>query len=168
MLRPQFVLLGDSITQRGFSASAGWASIIADAYLRRVDVVNRGYSGYNTRWALHVLNGVFPTTAAAAAAAPAVPRLVTVFFGANDASLQAVNPAQHVPLQEFVENQRAIVKHIQDATKGASHPTRVLLITPPPVHEASLLKEQVQWVGGCWHPLATEVTDACWDDALLR
>lgn len=40
---PQFVTFGDSITQRGFAP--GWTSALADAYQRRADVVNRGYSG---------------------------------------------------------------------------------------------------------------------------
>jgi lysophospholipase L1-like esterase len=79
-LRPQFVLFGDSITQRAFSPG-GWASALADAYTRRVDIVNRGYSGYNSRWALTLLDYVFPPAASADA------RLATVFFGANDAAL---------------------------------------------------------------------------------
>ena len=84
----QFVTFGDSITQRGFSP--GWTGTLADTYQRRADIINRGYSGYNTRWALHLLPHIFPlppTNAAAAAAAPPPPRLVTVWFGANDAAL---------------------------------------------------------------------------------
>lgn len=83
-LRPQFVLFGDSITQRSFGPG-GWAAALADTYTRRVDIVNRGYSGYNSRWALTLLDHVFPPTAAGAAAADV--RLATVFFGANDAAL---------------------------------------------------------------------------------
>lgn len=41
----------------------------------------RGYSGYNTAWALHLLQALFPQGMAA-------PALVTVFFGANDAVLK--------------------------------------------------------------------------------
>lgn len=83
--RPQFVTFGDSITQRGFAP--GWTGALADAYQRRADVVNRGYSGYNTRWALQLLDRVFPPPEPAAAAAAPPPRLVTIFFGANDAAL---------------------------------------------------------------------------------
>ena len=44
-------------------------------------MVLRGYSGYNTRWARLLLPKIFPTS-------PPVPaKLVTVFFGANDAAL---------------------------------------------------------------------------------
>lgn len=43
-----------------------------------------GYSGYNSRWALHLMHKIFPLDAAAPLPPP---RLVTVFFGANDAAL---------------------------------------------------------------------------------
>jgi lysophospholipase L1-like esterase len=80
-LRPYFVTFGDSITQRGFAP--GWTGQLADAYQRRADVINRGYSGYNSRWALQLLPRVFPQPAPGSPA----PRLVTIFFGANDAAL---------------------------------------------------------------------------------
>ena len=77
----RFVLFGDSITQGSFSVG-GWGARLADHYARRADVLNRGYSGYNTRWALELLPHVLP-----AAPAPATPpTLVTVFFGANDSA----------------------------------------------------------------------------------
>ncbi len=41
----------------------------------------RGYSGYNTAWALYLLPKVFPE-------GMRPPALVTVFFGANDAVLK--------------------------------------------------------------------------------
>lgn len=79
-MRPQFITFGDSITQRGFAP--GWTGLLADAYQRRADVINRGYSGYNSRWALQLMDRVFPPTSVVPP-----PRLVTIFFGANDAAL---------------------------------------------------------------------------------
>jgi hypothetical protein len=58
-LRPHFVLFGDSITQHSF-ANEGWGAALADLYSRKADVFLRGYSGYNTRWALLLLDKVFP------------------------------------------------------------------------------------------------------------
>ena len=46
----------------------------------QVDVINRGYSGYNTRWANHLLRSIFPPV-------PHQIQLVTLFWGANDAAL---------------------------------------------------------------------------------
>lgn len=65
----------------------------------------RGLSGYNTRWALKVLARVME----GAAAAGADPAALTIFFGANDASLPDQKQAhQHVPLEEYQSNLRAI------------------------------------------------------------
>lgn len=52
--------------------------------LRKCDVVNRGLSGYNSRWAKIILPRLIncPNTADTKIAA------VTVFFGANDCSLE--------------------------------------------------------------------------------
>ena len=79
MLRPQFHLFGDSLTQKSFSVG-GWGARLANSYQRKADVLNRGYNGYNSRWALYLLQKAFPDQAP-------VPSLVTVFFGANDAAL---------------------------------------------------------------------------------
>lgn len=41
--------------------------------------MNRGFGGYNTRWAMHLLPKVFTEVD--------IPDFVTVFYGANDAAL---------------------------------------------------------------------------------
>ena len=97
--RPRVVLFGDSLTQRGFEEQ-GWASALCDYYTRRADVLNRGYGGWNSRWARFV---------AADLLAPAAPRdgakphhVVAVWFGANDAA--APTERAHVPLAEYGQN----------------------------------------------------------------
>ena len=45
--RPRFVLFGNSITQYSFQP-AGFGASIAHLYQRHADIVNRGFSGYNT------------------------------------------------------------------------------------------------------------------------
>lgn len=76
--RPALVLLGDSITEFG-GQDGGWAALLGRDYVRKADVINRGYSGYNSRWGAYVVE-----EAAGAFAGRA--RLATIFFGANDAS----------------------------------------------------------------------------------
>ena len=131
-LRPEILLFGDSITQQSF-APGGWGAAVADAYQRTADVRLRGYSGYNTRWAIEALPKIFPGKRAAAA-----PALVTVLLGANDANrpaplkgLAASASRQYVPLDEYVENLRSIM-----AAATAAGAPRLLLITPPPLDEA--------------------------------
>lgn len=77
-----------------------------------MDIVARGYSGYNTRWALRVLDRVFP--AETEVDGGGVPLAVTVFFGANDACLHDRCCAfQHVPLPEYKQNLRSIVSYLK-------------------------------------------------------
>ena len=53
----------------------------------------------------------------------------TIFFGANDATVPGHN--QNVPLDEYKSNLKAIISH----PLITAHPTKFLLLTPPPVNE---------------------------------
>lgn len=127
------MLFGDSITEEAFG-EGGWGAHLANHYSRSADVVLRGYSGYNTRWAAMVAARAVVAGAAGAAAPPAA---VTVCFGANDASLPGrASALQHVPLPEYRDNLRAIC-----ALLAAAWPSVVvILITPPPVHDAARVR----------------------------
>ncbi|KAL1804648.1 hypothetical protein ACET3Z_027716 [Daucus carota] len=123
--RPKFVLFGSSIVQYAFNNN-GWASILADLYSRKADIVLRGYAGWNSRRALQVLDKVFPKTASVQ------PDLAIVYFGGNDSSKphpSGLGP--HVPLPEYVENMKKIALHV----KSLSDKTRVIFLTSPPVNE---------------------------------
>ena len=131
-VRPLIILFGDSITQQSYMPG-GWGARLSDYYQRTADVQLRGYSGYNTRWALRLIPDVFPISDAVPAVTPA---LVTIMLGANDANLpaplrghSAAASNQHVPLDEYVSNLRQLVGAAKRAGNGGS---RVLLITPPP------------------------------------
>jgi isoamyl acetate esterase len=143
-LRPSIILFGDSITEFGFgrandSADIGWAGLLASAYTRRCDVLNRGFSGYNTRHALDVLPRVFGDLANdATTEIPRTPTshhellFCTVFFGANDAALPG--EPQHVPIEEYQANLNNIVQEIR---RRSSDDLPLILMTPPPVDEAA-------------------------------
>ncbi|KAF1357667.1 lipase [Lizonia empirigonia] len=123
----QFLLFGDSITQDSFNQQRGFgfsAALQAD-YIRRLDVVNRGFSGYNTRQALNVLPSIIPSPEQAKI------RFLTIFFGANDASLPGAPNKQHIPLDEYTANLEKIVTHPQIV----AHNPRIILIAPPPINE---------------------------------
>jgi isoamyl acetate esterase len=113
-------------TQFSFE-ECGWGAKLQNVYQRRADVVCRGYSGYNTRWAIKILPNFNELPGV-------VTRIVTVFFGANDASLVETNPRQHVPLDEFSSNLKTIVEGIRVKFPSAE----VILITPPPIDEEVL------------------------------
>ena len=82
-VRETAVLFGDSITQYSF-APQGWGAGLAHAFQRKVDVLNRGYSGYTTRLARAMFDHVFPPTMYQDGTKHL---FVTLFFGANDGAL---------------------------------------------------------------------------------
>lgn len=123
--RPKVLLLGDSITQQAFSVEhGGFGAGLSDWFRRSADVVNRGFSGYNTRWARWILPRLLPTGTTGHLL------LCTVFFGANDSVLEG--ETQHVPVAEYKDNLIRIVQHLRAITPS----TLILLVTPPTVDSA--------------------------------
>ena len=57
-----------------------------------------------------------------------------IFFGANDACLPGSDSGQHVPLNTYKENLKALIKH--DCV--VAQQPRLILITPPPIDEYKL------------------------------
>ncbi|KAF2277910.1 SGNH hydrolase [Westerdykella ornata] len=123
----KFFLFGDSLTQDSFNQERGfgWSAALQHAYIRRLDVVNRGFSGYNTQQALKVLPSIIPSPETARI------RFLVVFFGANDAALPQPVENQHVPLEEYKQNLEKIITH----PLITPHNARVILIAPPPINE---------------------------------
>ncbi|KAJ9218333.1 hypothetical protein DTO166G4_199 [Paecilomyces variotii] len=125
----QFILFGDSLTEFSCNQEQGFGfhPALQNSYSRRLDVVNRGFRGYTTAHAIEVFPKFFP--------APQIVRvrLMTIFFGANDAVLP--NFAQHVPLEKYKENLKAIIKHPATVAQAP----KILLLTAPPINEHQLV-----------------------------
>lgn len=101
--RKKALFFGDSITQHGLNPSInGWLCEFSDWWTRRVDVINRGFSGYNSRWGVLIVDEVVVSEN---------PDLVFVFFGANDAVDTWVG--QHVPINEYKSNMERIFDVLQ-------------------------------------------------------
>ncbi|KAH9219859.1 SGNH hydrolase-type esterase domain-containing protein [Leptodontidium sp. 2 PMI_412] len=127
---PQLLLLGDSILQytsylpHGVSFGAG----LAEHCIRRLDVINRGLSGYNTANVLVILEDLIPSTVSAKV------DYLLVLLGSNDACLPQSPSKQHVALDKYRENLRTILTH----PSITAHSPKILLVTPPPVNEVHL------------------------------
>lgn len=135
--RPNFLLFGDSLTERSFDPSGGWGAALAHMYTRKADVINRGFGGYNSRMAVHLLPHIFSEEAVRNTI------LATIFLGANDAAKPAGGSSrQHVPVQQYGDNLRTIVKHVRDV--GVQN---IILIAPPPVVDARRVSWQRQKEG---------------------
>jgi lysophospholipase L1-like esterase len=92
----KILLFGDSITEMSYNQEFGFnlAPALQHEYFRKLQVVARGYGGYTTEHARYIVG---PTLDAEAAGGSAI-RLMTIFFGTNDASIDAVT------LERFMEN----------------------------------------------------------------
>ena len=119
----KILLIGDSLTQRGFDGSAGWTSLLANEYIRRCDIVNRGMSGYNSEWVRHILPHILNDMALFKEDKML---FICVFLGANDAVLDGER--QHVPIDRYLENMKWIIEEI----KRKFPQVPVILISPPP------------------------------------
>lgn len=126
-----FMLFGDSITQRGWEPGLeGFGQQLSYDYARKLDVLNRGLSGYNTEWAIPVFEKCIAKSTETYV--PKV-RALTIWFGANDSCIEP--SPQHVPLSKFTSNLTYMVNMIKSPTSPYYSPTtRVILITPPPVN----------------------------------
>lgn len=118
---PKVVLFGDSITQGSFE-EGGWGAAAANVLQRKCDVLNRGLSGYNSRWAEILLPHILPLDLLKQT------HLVTVFFGANDASLPDVTPDKYVSVEDYAANLKKIVEHLKT---GGLKSDQIILICPP-------------------------------------
>ncbi|XP_068534657.1 isoamyl acetate-hydrolyzing esterase 1 homolog isoform X2 [Anas acuta] len=132
LLWPRIVLFGDSITEFSFQEH-GWGAFLAERLVRKCDVVNRGLSGYNTRWAKVILPRLISKNSGAESTVA-----VTIFFGANDSTLKDLNPKQHVPLEEYAANLKSMVQYLKSIDIAED---RIILITPPPLQESAWEKE---------------------------
>lgn len=121
------LLLGDSQTQRGASPH-GWVNLIGEQFVRRVDITNRGLSGYNTRWVLQNICKVIP-------ALPAYHYdMAVVWFGSNDATKPGLS--QHVSEEDYHNNLTQITCKL--ITCMGIQPDNVLVLTPPCIDEEML------------------------------
>lgn len=122
----KIVLFGDSITEASYEQTRGFGfgAALTDIYRRKIEVISRGFSGYNTLHALEVIPKIIPPPTTTSRI-----RLITVFFGANDATLS--DRSQHVPLDQYAENLKRIINH----PLLVAHSPKILLIIPPPICE---------------------------------
>ncbi|KAH6912959.1 GDSL Lipase/Acylhydrolase [Coprinopsis sp. MPI-PUGE-AT-0042] len=125
-----FMLFGDSITQRAWEPG-GLGQRLARAYARTLDVVNRGYSGYNSEWALPVFEKCIAKKGARANICAI--HILAIWLGANDASL-APSP-QHTAVTTFRANIEKMISMLHSPQSEWYMPnTCIILLTPPPIN----------------------------------
>ncbi|THH10184.1 hypothetical protein EW145_g1484 [Phellinidium pouzarii] len=109
----------------------GIAQRLAHEYARIFDVINRGFSGYNTDCAIPVFEQSLVLRNEQTLASKM--RLLTIWYGANDSVLPGF--LQHVPLARFDENLTHLINMVRNpASAWYSPETKIILITPPPIN----------------------------------
>src|SRR5690606_5225866 len=115
----KIVCFGDTITEMGVVIeSRGFIAQLAERYVRRADVLARGFSGYTTREALQVLHS---------AVLSEQPEIVVLSGGMNDSALPG--QIQQVPREEYRENLKEM------GTRTAVGGAWLILVSPPPLDE---------------------------------
>lgn len=131
----QFLLFGDSITEFAFNTQFqqtqdpkyykdgkldpmhqqfSMGASLMSLYVRRLDIIPKGFSGYNSRWALKILPKLLEIYTNV--------KLGYIFFGSNDCCM---GERQHIPIEEFEEN---ILKLIDIYKQNGVD--KVILVTP--------------------------------------
>ncbi|KAI6827604.1 hypothetical protein KC333_g9023 [Hortaea werneckii] len=132
----QIILFGDSIAEQSFiqhqptsPTTFAWGAALSALYARRLDIINRGLSGYNSTQALRALSLCLPEPIQASL------RLLIIAFGTTDARIpnSPGGPDQSVSVQEFVQNLRDMKSH--PAVRAHEDTVQFVFITPPPVDE---------------------------------
>ncbi|KAF6007292.1 hypothetical protein HII13_004604 [Brettanomyces bruxellensis] len=115
----RFLMFGDSITEFAFNEypptyedepqftlGAG----LSNAYTRKLEVVQRGFSGYTSRDAAKLIGPILKYEHDLRSANEKIV-LAYAFFGTNDARLQGTNPEnnQHIDIDEYVANMMKVV-----------------------------------------------------------
>lgn len=118
-------LLGDSLTEQSFDAlnTFPFGGAMAHVFRRRADVVNRGLSGYSSKWMGHQIQRMLNEFAQLE---PDQLFMVFIFVGTNDSILEG-NP-HNVPLPEY----KMFLTDLVTTITKAYPKTAVLLVTPPP------------------------------------
>ncbi|OQR91528.1 isoamyl acetate-hydrolyzing esterase 1 [Thraustotheca clavata] len=125
------LMIGDSITQQAANpAVLGFQAQLSQDYIRRVDVINRGMSGWTTKNWISKL----PKLVKEWKYSPVL--LVMIYLGTNDAALS--NNTQYVPLQDYAGNLQSMVQTL----KSSFLETNFIFITPAAVND-----EAPQWIG---------------------
>ncbi|XP_071039416.1 uncharacterized protein [Parasteatoda tepidariorum] len=112
--------------KRSFDPYSGmWGTLLADKLQRICDVVNRGFSGYNSKFCRVILPEIFSTSNVSDIAA------FVILLGSNDSCDKKVvpNSCQYVSLEDYENNLEAIIKYLQ---KIGVDKEKIILMSPPP------------------------------------
>ncbi|CAK8676874.1 isoamyl acetate-hydrolyzing esterase 1 homolog [Clavelina lepadiformis] len=144
----RIILFGDSITQYS-TFTRGWETYVHELVQRKCDIFNRGFSGYNTDFAVKIQESVLSEHLLHDVA------FATIFFGANDAALPEYSSEHHVPVERYEMNLNKIVDNFKKMDLDAD---KIIIISPPPVDEKAHLQNTIAKGNGNVSDRSNDVT----------
>jgi lysophospholipase L1-like esterase len=120
----KLILFGDSITQLAYQPDFSFTlgNALQGDYIRKFDVLDRGYGGYNARWGKEILPEILATESKNATI-----KLVVIFYGTNDSKTNE----QGVGIEEYKKTLLFMVKLCE------KYNTKVIVVGPA-VYSAAL------------------------------
>jgi lysophospholipase L1-like esterase len=119
----KLIVIGDSNTQLGYNENGKWICFLSDMLQRRCDVVNRGFSGYNTRYVKVIFDKIMKEFIAEDIIG------VIILMGTNDS---AYSPLQYISVDEYGENIKWIIDYL---IKFGVSKEKLILITPAQIED---------------------------------
>ncbi|CAI5756303.1 unnamed protein product [Candida verbasci] len=130
----KFILFGDSITQYS-TQQAGYTPFLTDKYVRKLDVLNRGYAGYTTEHGRLILPKILEIESNKEKDNI---KLITIFLGTNDC-YENNNWIQPTKIERTKEN----IEYLIDL--ALSYNIKPIVIGPG-LHDYNLVIEKSQAV----------------------
>ncbi|OUM52811.1 hypothetical protein BVG19_g2037 [[Candida] boidinii] len=113
---PKFLMFGDSITQRAFdqyplpgiSTQLEFAlgPALVGTYTRKMDILQRGFSGYNSEWVKYLLPKILEYEHDSKKEHENI-KIAYLFIGTNDGRLP--DSKLHVPIERYEENLKEMI-----------------------------------------------------------
>jgi isoamyl acetate esterase len=143
----KLILLGDSNTQYGFDDDVKWLSLLSNYLHRKCDVINRGFSGYNTDHLRLILPQILEEFDAESTCG------IILMMGSND-STKSTNKLQHVPLERYKTNLSQIIDSLIEFCQNRE---KIILISPARIFDSK------------WSEIAEKKNEECThSDELVR
>lgn len=136
----KFLMFGDSITEYAFNQFPGDCTVpqfclgagLQQAYARKLQVVQRGFSGYTSRDGVPLCSSILKAEHDDVEESKKI-KLAYVFFGTNDARKKGLSSdnRESIPLDKYVSNMKLIVEEF----KSRNIP---LIVVTPGLHSQEL------------------------------
>ena len=122
---PKLYLIGDSLTQRAVPASY-WAQELQERYIRKCDIINRGFSGYTSRMLVQMLPEILQQETFNSTI-----NIAVILIGSNDSVLPELDK-RAVPVEEYGTNLNNLIGLCKQKF------STVVIVTLPP-------QDEVRW-----------------------